>query len=576
MAKTTELDIKLAGLGEIVAANRHAVPIYQRSYAWKDGHVEDLLSDIATAIHDGEEEYFLGSIVLTHADSDQPDVVDGQQRLATTVIIIAAIRDFLLANEEQTKADQIGARYLASVDLRTEDLEPRLKLNSVDNDFFIDRVVMEPSNRKKTKPELESHRRINKAAEIAAKQIKAVAVSSGSKKVDALIDWIEFIHKKAKVISVSVPSDANAFTIFETLNDRGLALAITDLLKNYLFSKASARLTEVQANWISMGSILEAIGGDEIVVNYVRHFWSAKHGLAREKQLYKEIRKKVNTSAKSVDFVAELNSNAKTYCALFSSGHSFWKPYGDVARLYVSAINTLQTRESLPLLLAIVTKFSKSEIVKALRLLVSCVVRSLVVTGRGGTLEAKYAAIAKLIFDKKITKESQLRKELVKIIPTDKEFKEAFALASSSNSQRVRYWLREIEAYINAENAGWKPSESVDDVSLEHVLPLALSADWKGFDEESHRTFLRRLGNLAILGATENSEIGNDSFTEKKKVLKKSNFKTTSSIAEKKDWTAEAIVERQEYLAELAVKTWPLSGAVRRPLKKTAKRNAKK
>ena len=574
MAKTTELDIKLAGLGHIVASNRHAVPIYQRSYAWKDGHVEDLLNDVSTAIRDGEEEYFLGSIVLTNGDSDLPDVVDGQQRLATTVIVIAAIRDFLLNNDEKTKADEISRKYLASVDLRTEELEPRLKLNSVDNDFFINRVITKQSKRKKAEPELESHRRIDKAATIAAKHIDAVATSAGRKKADSLIDWIDFIHKKAKVITVSVPSDANAFTIFETLNDRGLALAITDLLKNYLFSKANARLTEVQANWISMGSVLEAIGGDEIVVDYVRHLWSAQHGLAREKQLYKEIRKKVNTSTKSVDLVADLNSHAKTYCALFSSGHFFWKPYGDVARLYVSAINTLQTRESLPLLLAIVTKFSKPETVKAFRLLVSCIVRSLVVTGRGGTLEAKYSAIAKSIFDKTITKETQLRNELIKIIPTDKEFKESFAVARSKNSQRVRYWLREIEAYSNSKNAGWKPSESVDDVNLEHVLPKTLSADWNEFDDESHRACLWRLGNLAILGSTKNSDSGNESFAEKKKVLKESNFKTTSSIAKKTDWTAKTINERQEELAELAVKTWPLSGAVRKPAKKAKKKKA--
>lgn len=576
MAKTRELDIKLAGLGGIVAASRHAVPIYQRSYAWKDDHVEDLLNDIATAIRDGDEEYFLGSIVLTNADSDQPDVVDGQQRLATTVIVIAAIRDFLLRNEQQTKADEIGRTYLASVDLRTEELEPRLRLNSVDNDFFINRIVTEPSKRKKSKPELESHRRIDKAAAIAAKRIKAVAGSSGSRSVDALIDWIDFIHKKAKVISVSVPSDANAFTIFETLNDRGLALAITDLLKNYLFSKAGSRLEEVQGEWTSMGSVLEAIGSDEVVVDYVRHFWSSQHGLAREKQLYKEIRKKVSTSAKSVGFVADLNRYAKTYCALFNSGHPFWKPYGDVAKSYVAAINSLQTRESLPLLLAIAVNFSTSETVKALRLLVSCIVRSLVVSGRGGTLEVKYSAIAKLIFEKEIVKETDLRAELLKIVPTDSEFREAFSVASSSNSQRVRYWLREIEAYSNAEKAGWKPSESVDDVSLEHVLPLNLSEGWGDFDEESHRTYVRRLGNLAILGALENSDIGNGGFTEKKKVLKNSNFNTTSSIARKSAWTAEAIIERQEQLAELAVKTWPLSGAVRKPIKRSAKKKVKR
>lgn len=578
MADTTQLDIKLVGLGQIVAANRHSVPIYQRSYAWKDRQVEELLGDIASAIHADEDEYFLGSIVLTNSSTDKPDVVDGQQRLATTVIIISAIRDYLLSNEQRTKADEIGRKYLATVDLRTEELEPRLLLNSIDNDFFTDRIITEPSNRKGIKPEFESHRRIEKASLLAASHIQSVSVAAGSKNVDALIDWIDFIHKKAKVISVSVPSDANAFTIFETLNDRGLALAITDLLKNYLFSKAATRLTEVQANWIGMGSILEAIGGDEIVVNYVRHLWSARHGLARERELYKEIRKKINSPAKCVDFVADLQSHAKVYCALFSAGHIFWKSYGDVARLYVSALNTLQTRETLPLLLAIVAKFSTTETIKALRLIVSCTVRSLVVTGRGGTLEAKYASIAKLIFDKKITKESELCKQLIEIIPGDEEFREAFSVASSSNSQRVRYWLREIESYINVEKAEWKPSESVDDVSLEHILPITLSNAWPEFDEESHRAFVRRLGNLAIVGSSMNSKIGNAAFKEKQKIFGTSTFITTSDVAKSKAWTAETILERQKRLAEFAVKTWPLSGAARPPYKKpnAAKKTVKK
>lgn len=578
MADTTQLDIKLIGLGQIIAATRHAVPIYQRSYAWKERHVEELLSDVASAIHTGDDEYFLGSIVLTNSATDQPDVVDGQQRLATTVIVISAIRDYLLANEQKTKADEIGRKYLATVDLRTEELEPRLRLNSIDNDFFIDRIVTEPINRKGIKPEFESHRRIEKAATIAAAHIRSVAVAAGSRNVDALIDWIDFIHKKAKVISVSVPSDSNAFTIFETLNDRGLALAITDLLKNYLFSKASNRLAEVQTSWISMGSILEAIGGDEIVVNYVRHLWSAQHGLARERDLYKEIRKKINSPSKCIDFVTDLQTHAKVYCALSSSGHIFWKSYGDVARLYVSAINTLQTRETLPLLLAIVAKFSPTETVKALRLIVSCTVRSLVVTGRGGTLEGKYASIGKLIFDKKITTETELRNKLIEIIPRDEEFREAFSVARSSNSQRVRYWLREIESYVNVEKAEWKPSESVDDVSLEHILPLSLSTAWSEFHEESHRAFVNRLGNLAILGSSVNSKIGNAGFNEKKKLLALSSFITTADVAKNQTWTTGAIAARQNQLAEFAVKTWPLSGAVRQPYKKpkAAKKVAKK
>ena len=573
MASTTQLDIKLSGLGQVIASGRHSVPIYQRSYAWKESHVEELLDDIAAAIHSEDDEYFLGSIVLTNSESDQPDVVDGQQRLATTVILLATIRNYLIANEQELKANEITRMYLSSRDLRTDELEPRLKLNSVDNDFFVDNVVANPNEKQHLNAVLESHRRIESASNICIKRIESVANAAGSKCIEALIDWVDFIHKNAKVICVSVPSDANAFTIFETLNDRGLALAITDLLKNYLFSKAGNRLNEVQEKWVSMSSILESIGGDEIVVDYVRHLWSAQNGLAREKQLYKEIRKKVNTGQKCVNFVTELQTHAKTYCALFSPGHMFWKTYGDIARSYIFAINMLQTRESLPLLLAIASKFKAQETIKAFRLLVSCTVRSLVVSGRGGILEKQYSAIARQIFSGQIKKESELRKQLSEIIPGDESFKESFSTASSSNGQRARYFLREIESFLNTEEPEWIPSASVDDVSLEHVLPLSLSGDWHEFDEEKHRAFVRRLGNLAILSSVDNSGIGNSSFTTKKKVFAKSSFKTTSDLAKEKDWTPETIASRQQKLAEFAVKTWPLSGERRKPFKKSKVKN---
>ncbi|MGZ0174888.1 MAG: DUF262 domain-containing protein [Planctomycetales bacterium] len=306
MNNTTQLETQLLGVGEIIAGKRHAVPIYQRSYAWKEGHVEELFGDLATAIYDQEDEYFLGSIVLTGAESDEPQVVDGQQRLATAMILIAAIRDYLTMNEFQTKGEEVSRQYLATRDLRSDELLPRLRLNSVDNDYFVDRVITTPADRTRKGPVLESHRRIDKAAQLAKKRVGTIVTSAGAKAVDSLIDWVDFISRRAKVIRVSVPSHANAFTIFETLNDRGLALAISDLLKNYLFSRAEDRLSEAQSNWIAMGSVLESVGGDEIVVDYIRHLWSSKFGLVRERQLYKDIRRRSNSKKRSVEFTADL------------------------------------------------------------------------------------------------------------------------------------------------------------------------------------------------------------------------------------------------------------------------------
>src|SRR5262245_13129547 len=110
------------------------VPFYQRSYAWKKQQVSELFSDIRRAIEEGKSYYFLGSIVgYSVPDSDLVEIVDGQQRLATTTILLAAIRDQLLALKDETSAGTLERDAL----LRREGFanpttDPRLILNETD------------------------------------------------------------------------------------------------------------------------------------------------------------------------------------------------------------------------------------------------------------------------------------------------------------------------------------------------------------------------------------------------------------------------------------------------------------
>jgi uncharacterized protein with ParB-like and HNH nuclease domain len=77
MKKSTAISIDLHGIGRILFNRNVSVPIYQRSYAWEDEHVRGLFSDIATAISEGANEYFIGSIVTTHNESLRAEVADG-------------------------------------------------------------------------------------------------------------------------------------------------------------------------------------------------------------------------------------------------------------------------------------------------------------------------------------------------------------------------------------------------------------------------------------------------------------------------------------------------------------------
>jgi len=94
-------------------------------------------------------------------------------------------------------------------------------------------------------------------------------------------------------------------------------------------------------------------------------------------------------------------------------------------------------------------------------------------------------------------------------------------------------------------------------INLEHVLPRKPEGNWPQFDEDEVRQLATRIGNLALLKASDNSNLKSDAFIDKKQVYAASPYSLTSQIANVEKWTAETIVNRQKVLAALAVKTWP-------------------
>jgi hypothetical protein len=137
----TGIEIKQEGLGHALSDNTLRVPVYQRSYMWEDENVTTLFGDLANAIADNSPDYFLGSVVVTKGSNGSPEVVDGQQRLATITIFIAAIRDYFLAQNEKELADDIEREYLMTRGLRTREITPNLHLNEYDHDYFFKRVL---------------------------------------------------------------------------------------------------------------------------------------------------------------------------------------------------------------------------------------------------------------------------------------------------------------------------------------------------------------------------------------------------------------------------------------------------
>ena len=140
MATKKNIDFKVGGIGRILAEKNLSVPLYQRPYAWEIKHVKDFLTDLKASITEKAEEYFLGTIVILD-DEKQREVVDGQQRLATTMILIAAIRDYFEEEGDSERAADVEKEYLLAKDFRTRETLPNLKLGTVDHDFFLKYVL---------------------------------------------------------------------------------------------------------------------------------------------------------------------------------------------------------------------------------------------------------------------------------------------------------------------------------------------------------------------------------------------------------------------------------------------------
>jgi Protein of unknown function DUF262 len=207
------------GLAGVLKQYRLRVPPNQREYAWEDEQVNQLLRDLAKAIEDGET-YFLGTILTIPRDDGTLEVVDGQQRLATTAIFLAAISAYLAGSNENEIATAIDTELLTGSDRSRRGRVPKLALNIDDNELFKQIVTRtEPL----PEPTRESHRLLLDAWEKAKEQVtRVVAPFDRRDHGDTLNRWVNFMEDDARVILLRVPDDANAYKMFETLNDRGL------------------------------------------------------------------------------------------------------------------------------------------------------------------------------------------------------------------------------------------------------------------------------------------------------------------------------------------------------------------
>ncbi|WP_426625219.1 DUF262 domain-containing protein [Leifsonia sp. McL0607] len=569
--KNEFLHYEALGIARLLRTRALAVPFYQRSYSWRTDNsasqdvdekqqVVDYWSDLQASFVN-RTSYFLGTAVVARAGQDGRQlVIDGQQRLATTSLLIAAIRDKFFDEGEEAFAASTQQEYLGKFDRRVGADQPVFILGVEDRDFYDRRVVQRDGT---AVPTNASQDLIENAYAYLKEQIGTFASQAGTGWRDRLNDLVLWLDEDVQVVAIDVATEADAFLIFETLNDRGADLTIADLLKNFLFSQAGPRLDEVRDAWVATLANLDIERvGNQRFTDFARHLLSSKYGRTRERDVYQRIKGVVNGAADAVAFAQELKDASRLYYALLSADSDYWADFESTVSDAANVLVELNLEQFRPLMLSVLSTFSHEEIERFVPALVSWVIRGLSVGTLGaGTAETAFSEAAREIRSGIVTTTDQILADtkVGNLVPDNQTFASAFEIWRVTRGALARYLLRALELQERGEREPELVVNSdVESVNLEHILPKSARANtWPDFTTDEQKTFVHRVGNMCLLQKGPNGRIGNKSWSVKQPILGASSLKLTNSTANETNWTKGSIDHRQKVLAQLAILAWP-------------------
>jgi uncharacterized protein with ParB-like and HNH nuclease domain len=528
------------------------VPDWQRNYSWTTSEVEVFWKDILNFDKrypdhniDGEE-YFLGSVVLVDNNAWNL-LLDGQQRLATSAILLSVIRDYL-ARYNMNAAVRTSNRFLTDYDDASQTSIYKITLNRYDRDFF-KREILELREGDYTAPfpTIDSHEQIRKARNYFEMRFEEKYNELNNPQV--FHSWALRIQRvltqHISVVAIISQDEDNAALVFETLNDRGIGLSTPDLLRNLVMRRAANdKEEEIAGLW---GEIL-ASETDIKLKTFLRHYWISHQGDVKTQSLYREIRDYVlNNDVDSLSFSRRLRDSSIVYRDILGAQDDDQ----EVARL-LGNLNELGATIMYPMALsAFESIYDKGELQRLLRALVITYVRHSII----GRLEN--SLLENIIYD--LAKSLRINADanaavqtLRDFAPGDDAFTNAFQRAVVPDRSAARYILREIEA-------SKRTTEELEvalppKVHVEHIYP---QTPRQGQKWDEHSFILNRIGNLTLLSRRLNTAVKNAPFAEKKLFYQQSELIITKELdLNFDDWSPDNINQRQIALSRMAKSIW--------------------
>ena len=537
-------------------AKQYILPLYQRRYSWRQSHWKTLSDDIDRLLQRPEQtSHFIGSFVSapigTAADQsvNRFRLIDGQQRLTTVVILLAALRDLAAERGQSNLAGKIAGQYLAN---QFEQGDAAKKLLLTEDD----------------RPQLDAVLGNTGAASGAIAD--AFAYFAGHLRDSCTGDLtpvLQTIMGRLSVVNITLSADDDPHLIFESLNAKGEKLSPSDLLRNYFLMRLPQ--ADADAHFRNLWEPMRKKIGEDLTP-FFRHYLmrDADDGNVRKDQVYFRLKARVDHDAPTpMDVVASLKDIHRfgMYYATLAGGEASTDPA-------VAHLHRLRTTTPFPFLMNVKDAITDGRLgVDAFpatsRLIESFLVRRLICGVPSNQLRKIFLALCGEAARATDTAAflSAVRHALSqgKRCPNDDEFRAAVingSLYSGPVRDLSRYMLEQLERSYGSKEM---PDVEAKAFQIEHVMPQTLTDAWRvelspadpAAADAIQARWLHRLGNLTLTAY--NPELSNRPFAEKKSELGAGALLLNRYFPDVAHWDEEAIQRRAEALAARVLSIWP-------------------